>query len=652
MNSEQLYKRGINKAQSSDFSGALLDLNQAIEIDPRSEFYDYRSYVLDTLGDQTGALKDLDHAIKLNPSFAMAYSNRGIIKFNIGNFHGAINDYDRALALKPDFSNAYTNRGNAKRVIGNIYEAIDDHTLAIRYNPEHSDAHLNRALSNADIGNWENAIKDLKKSISLFKIQKRYNSQKQAESILYEIIGSRQGSVTLNPVLVRTISISLACIFVFLIIYNSQFIESAFYLLGKLFIIFIIAFIIIRLTPLAHSILCFLVSKDNELFTEIFLLTKVNPNTKGKDGIAPLHLVKSRNMANKLVRKGAKVDAVGLNNLTSLHYAAMNGRTYVTALLVEQGANINETDQLARTPLHYAVSCGYFNTASFLLAHGADINSRDGNGASPLHFAVFYDQLLLTQFLISRGADVNIINNEGKIPLHEVKSKKMANLLINCGADVNSSKGLAASDQYFYHTNGSLYRSYSYDFGNQANVDFSQGATPLHYATESNSYDLVELFIERGANLNTTDKQGKTSLHKVKSIKVAKLLVKHGADINAKDNSGCNPIHNASGGTFDPKVMNDIVSAIFPPSLTSKTQSEQIDRKSIVSFLLEAGADINAKDNEGRSPIFYAIIGRELEVIELLINHGADLSINDNSGKSVLAIAEEINQSKIVKLLK
>ena len=647
MDAEQFYESGIVKAKSGDYSGALLDLNQAIEIAPSSEIYDFRAYVLECLGDRQGSLKDLSRAIELNPSFAVAYSNRGILKFNIGDFHGAINDYDRAIALKPDFSNAYTNRGNANRVLANIHEAIDDHTHAIRYNPEHADAHLNRAVSQADLGNWQSAITDLKKAINLFKRQNRYDAQQQAEKILYEITG-----VKARKIILAGIFVFIACITTFLLSSTPQFRGFVFYLLGVAFYFFLVILIAIRITPLANSLLCFAVSIDNKLLAKILLFTKVNPNTKGKSGIVPLHLVKSRSMAQNLIVKGARVDATVLNHLTPLHFAAIQGKQYIAALLIEQGANIDETDQLARTPLHYAVSCGHYDTSQFFIAHGADINSRDGNGATPLHFAAFYDQFFLAQLLISRGADVSAINNEGKTPLHEVKSKGVASLLIDSGANVNASKIQAASDQYFYHTDGSLYRSYSYSFGNQVNTDPSQGATPLHYAVESNNYELVELFSHRGANLNASDIKGKTALHKVESVEIAKFLIENGADINARDDSDCTPLHCASGVALDPSMMDNLIAAMTPSSLIPKSQNNQKDRKSIVSLLIEIGADINIVDNEGQSPVFYAVIGRDLDVVKLLIRHGSDISITDNSGKNVLLVAEESKQPKIVSFLR
>ena len=61
-----------------------------------------------------GALQDYTLAISINPSFALAFNNRGILRDEYKNPIGAIEDYNEAIVLNPKNAAAYNNRGFAK----------------------------------------------------------------------------------------------------------------------------------------------------------------------------------------------------------------------------------------------------------------------------------------------------------------------------------------------------------------------------------------------------------------------------------------------------------------------------------------------------------------------------------------------------------
>lgn len=87
-------------------------------------------------------------------------------------------------------------------------------------------------------------------------------------------------------------------------------------------------------------------------------------------------------------------------------------------------------------------------------------------------------------------------------------------------------------------------------------------------------------------------------------------MIKAGADINAIDNNGRTPLF-----------------YVARYSKTAKT----------VEALLKLGADINTRDNNGDTPLFMAAYGnKNPEVIKALLEYGADVNIRDDSGKTVL----------------
>lgn len=94
------------------------------------------------------------------------------------------------------------------------------------------------------------------------------------------------------------------------------------------------------------------------------------------------------------------------------------------------------------------------------------------------------------------------------------------------------------------------------------------------FCVEEKQISAVRKLLEKGANPNATDSEGKCALHYVTSYMtdIAGLLVKHGADINARDNEGRTPLMIACENV-------DVVQ---------------------IEYLLKLGADGNIKDNKGK----------------------------------------------------
>ncbi len=108
-----------------------------------------------------------DRAIYLNPDYAEAYYNRGIVKLGLGDYEAAIVDFDGAIRLNPDDAAAYINRGTVKRVLGQYEAAIVDFDGAIRLNPDDTAAYNNRGIAKSEFSQHEAAITDFNQAIEL-----------------------------------------------------------------------------------------------------------------------------------------------------------------------------------------------------------------------------------------------------------------------------------------------------------------------------------------------------------------------------------------------------------------------------------------------------------------------------------------------------
>ena len=92
--------------------------------------------------DFAGAIAAYGKTIELDPSYAVAYFNRGNAEASLGQTEAAIADYDAAIDLNLSYAVAYFNRGNEKAQLDRIDEARQDFEMALN---------LARAAGNADL---------------------------------------------------------------------------------------------------------------------------------------------------------------------------------------------------------------------------------------------------------------------------------------------------------------------------------------------------------------------------------------------------------------------------------------------------------------------------------------------------------------------
>jgi tetratricopeptide (TPR) repeat protein len=86
------------------------------------------------LNDVKGAMVDLNQAISLNPQYTEAYYNRAILKDEMRDFQGALADFNQAIAFNPKYSEAYHYRANLKAdKLKDQPGAINDYRLAARF---------------------------------------------------------------------------------------------------------------------------------------------------------------------------------------------------------------------------------------------------------------------------------------------------------------------------------------------------------------------------------------------------------------------------------------------------------------------------------------------------------------------------------------
>ncbi|CAM9868321.1 unnamed protein product, partial [Phaeothamnion confervicola] len=105
------------------------------------------------------------------------------------------------------------------------------------------------------------------------------------------------------------------------------------------------------------------------------------------------------------------------NGGNALHYAASAGSAAVLEYLLDLGCDVDTHKRDAKTPLHEACNHGQGTAVELLLARGANVNAKKTNDWSPLHYAAQHGTVGPILALLKAGADVDGRNREGASPL-------------------------------------------------------------------------------------------------------------------------------------------------------------------------------------------------------------------------------------------
>ncbi|KAF7713452.1 Uncharacterized protein PECH_001310 [Penicillium ucsense] len=251
--------------------------------------------------------------------------------------------------------------------------------------------------------------------------------------------------------------------------------------------------------------------------------------------------------------------------------------------------------------------------------HGTDITdvvnprriSETSRGLTPLVSAMKWCHFQLAQLLLLQGVDPNDSRRRTSPALDIALRKRnheVAKLLLECGANMNYAPD---ENPLFLACTGGFddVVSLLLDHGVSVELQNSSFETPLYCASKNGHLHTVTLLIKRGATINHSSPR---SLHssllaaaEQGKPEVARFLIRNGADVNACDRSGFSPL----------------------------TKSAQRGHLSIVQLLLEAGAEF---DGSGSSPLIEACAHDHTQVVRFLLRNGANVDVFDQSGFSPL----------------
>ena len=284
----------------------------------------------------------------------------------------------------------------------------------------------------------------------------------------------------------------------------------------------------------------------------------------------------------------------------------------LTALrrLASTPAAANIENNLHSRPLHYAAIYGSAEAVRILLEAGADPNARNQQEATPLIYAAWNFEK--TRLLVEKGAEVNVAAKNGTTPLM-----------------------MAASA---FGNIGSV--RYLLDRGALPKATDALGGDALIRAAWMSDPQAAALLLAKGANAHNADRAGMTALQMAPDFADCErvtLLLKAGADAN-------------SFNTFAGQVKNGPIALVH---LTPLMLAAPYGDAETIGTLLKAGARVNEVDSRKMSPLMLAIATDQAKPasVRQLIAAGADVNAKDQNGETALDWARKFRNPEILSIL-
>lgn len=347
-----------------------------------------------------------------------------------------------------------------------------------------------------------------------------------------------------------------------------------------------------------------------------------------------------------------------------IHFAASVADPYAIKILLEREVDVNEIGKYQNRPLHLLAEDASKKNAEqvkesalLLLDAGASVIRKNMMGETPIFLAARYQSLELIQIFVERGAKLHFTDNNGQSPLHiavsyfntkeRERSIAILRLLLEGGADpyLKNDSGETAIDIATVRLKDPEVAAIlkgEYDFETPNSLENQVSGMSLHAAILAHDYETIKAHIAFGTNVNeiSEEENHSSSLSPLGTacylldLKAVELLLDAGADVNVKNNLG---------ETAHAKWFQYLGDRYFEFEAAENKTVEKIMKLSI-----EKGLDINAiVDDRGNSLLIKAseFLARcsivngssiPMQTLKVLLQKKVDVNASNLEGKTAL----------------
>jgi ankyrin repeat protein len=422
------------------------------------------------------------------------------------------------------------------------------------------------------------------------------------------------------------------------------------------------------------------------------LAEQADPNQAETDGTTALHWAAHNDDAElvaRLIAAGAKVDVANDYGATPMTEAAVAANVAVLEALLDGGADVDSPNADGQTALMVVARGGNTAAAEILIARGANVNARESRkGQTALMWAVAQSQPAMVRLLLAHGAEVDARSTVNEWERMVTAEPRQKNLMSGGFTPL-----LYAARQGCLECAQALVEA-----GAKIELTDPDGVTPLLSALLSAHFDTAKYLLEQGANPNKWDFWGRTplylavdfntlphggrpdrpSLDDTSGLEMIDLLLAAGANPNAQlklfppyrslrmdrgaDTTidiGSTPLLRAARGADVPAIerlaakgalvdlpqregITPLMVAVGAGASSIDTRGKfrtELDALETADALLAAGADLQVRDDRGRTALHYAAAVGYTDVVNLLVEQGADVRVADLDGVTPLDAA-------------
>ncbi|XP_012946086.1 E3 ubiquitin-protein ligase MIB2 [Aplysia californica] len=323
-----------------------------------------------------------------------------------------------------------------------------------------------------------------------------------------------------------------------------------------------------------------------------------------------------------LVKYPDKVDQQS-SGKTALQVASHQGHRDIVQLLLTSQASLEVKDEDGDTALHYSAFGNQPEVMQLLLSKGAKMDSLNNGGCSTLHVAVNKQHQECVKVLLQRGCNVNIQDAYGDTALHDAIGKENQAIieLLVAYHNIDFTRRNKRGFNVLHHSalKGNVFATEKVLIKCPQIKDLKKddGFSSLHLAALNGHKDVAASLLTHGAEIEIRNNRQQTPLLLAVSqghTSIIELLVSQGADVNVKDEDGDTCLHLAlmrqTVATEDSSPMLDAIR-----SQLGMSEQEEQTGAAIACYLAQQGAELRAKNHQGKSPLDIISDRRVKEVV-------------------------------------
>ncbi|XP_035697228.1 E3 ubiquitin-protein ligase MIB2-like isoform X1 [Branchiostoma floridae] len=356
-------------------------------------------------------------------------------------------------------------------------------------------------------------------------------------------------------------------------------------------------------------------------------------------------------MVKVLILAGASLEVKDDDGDTALHYSAFGNQPEIAELLLTKGANVNVTNNSGCGALHVAVNKSHVRCVRVLLNHNCNINTQDSYGDTALHDAIAKDNRdILDMLLAVPTLDLQLRNNRGFNPLHHasLKGNKYAaeKILAICPQLVDERKDDGYSALHLAALNGHKeVADVLITQGHcEVNILNNRHQTPLLLAVSQGHTSVIELLVSRSANVNMEDEEGDTCLHLalVRQSDNTNLAnspqVTSTYSLPSKKLLAYLPFQEPLSGMAQ-YIWDSVVKQLSNMNKQIHSSMGIVDTggnagAAIACFLVQEGANLNAANQRGQTPMDLVTDPRVKELIQQFASARRDMEAKSSRSHS------------------